>query len=178
MFWAWRKKLPWWLAGWLWFLGTLVPMSGLVQAGRQAWADRYMYVPQLGLSVALCCGVWNGLMRLRWDGPWGRRLAVAALAVVLAAEMALSAGQARVWKDHETLFRHALEVTKNNVFARGTLGIYYGKQGRTAEALECLESVAKTGKADAEAWSALGLARWQGGDGAGAVAAYRHAVAW
>ena len=177
LFWAWRKESPWWLAGWLWFLGTLVPMSGLVQVGRQAWADRYMYVPQLGLSVALCWGVWEGVNRLRRAGAW-RRVAVGALAAALAAETALNARQVRVWKDHETLFRHALEVTDHNDFARGTLGIYYGKQGRTAEALECLEAVAKTGKADAEAWAALGLARWQGGDGAGAVEAYRRAVAW
>lgn len=178
LFWTWRRESPWWLAGWLWFLGTLVPMSGLVQVGRQAWADRYMYVPQLGLSVALCWGVWEGVKRMRGGGAWGRRAAVAGLAAALAAETALSARQVRVWKDHETLFRHALEVTENNDFARGTLGIYYGKQGRTAEALECLEAVAKTGKADAEAWSALGLARWQGGDGAGALAAYRRAAAW
>lgn len=178
LFWAWRKESPWWLAGWLWFLGTLVPMSGVVQVGRQAWADRYMYVPQLGLSMALCWGVWEGVRRLREGGVWGRRAAVAGLVAALAAETALCARQVRTWKDHETLFRHALAVTENNVFARGTLGIYYGKEGRMAEALECLEAVAKSGKADAEAWSALGLARWQSGDWEGAVAAYRRAVAW
>ena len=176
VFWARRRESPWWLAGWLWFLGTLVPMSGLVQVGRQAWADRYMYVPQLGLSVALCWGLGEGAKRMR--GAWGCRAAVAGLVAELAAETALSARQVRVWKDHETLFQHALAVTENNVFALGTLGIYYGKEGRTAEALECLEAVARTGKADAEAWSALGLARLQGGDAAGAVEAYRRAVSW
>lgn len=178
VFWRWRRESPWWLAGWLWFLGTLVPMSGLVQVGRQAWADRYMYVPQLGMSVALCWGLWEGVKRMRQGGKWGRRAALAGLVAALAAETALSARQVRVWKNHETLFRHAMTVTENNVFARGTLGIYYGKEGRTAEALECLESVAKEGKADAEGWSALGLARLQGGDAAGAVEAYRRAVAW
>ncbi|MBI4574883.1 MAG: tetratricopeptide repeat protein [Planctomycetes bacterium] len=99
------------LVGWLWFLGTLVPVIGLVQVGLQSMADRYTYVPGWGLAVAVA---W-GLPALAGDRARAA-LVAAGTAAVLA--LATAAGlQASHWKDSETLFRHALAVTEGNYIA-------------------------------------------------------------
>jgi protein O-mannosyl-transferase len=111
---VWRmRKSPWLLVGWLWFLGTLVPVIGLIQVGRQAMADRYTYIPSIGLFLAVC---WE-LRSLA--GSRKRRAALAAAAV--AAILALTAAtrqQVRHWSDSISLFRHAVEVTHDNYVAR------------------------------------------------------------
>jgi hypothetical protein len=113
----WRvRREPWLLVGWLWFLGTLVPVIGLVQVGRQAMADRYTYLPSIGIFLAVC---WElpELAGARARGARGRA-ALAALAV--AAILALAAGtraQVRSWSDSAALFRHALAVTRDNYVA-------------------------------------------------------------
>jgi hypothetical protein len=112
---AWRiRKSPWLLVGWLWFLGTLVPVIGLVQVGRQAMADRYTYLPFAGLFLAM---VW-GLAELVAQRAVLRRAlgVVAVLAVLILTAMTRS--QARHWADSVTLFRHALAVTGDNDLAR------------------------------------------------------------
>jgi protein O-mannosyl-transferase len=112
---VWRvRKSPWLLVGWLWFLGTLVPVIGLVQVGRQAMADRYTYLPFAGLFLAM---VW-GLAELVAQRAVLRRAlgVVAVLAVLILTAMTRS--QARHWADSVTLFRHALAVTGDNDLAR------------------------------------------------------------
>ena len=111
-----RRRSPWLLIGWLWFVGMLVPVIGLVQVGRQAMADRYTYLPSLGIFLALA---WEVPARLRgWK--WRPRLRTAA-AVVALAGLLLLAGVARAqvetWRDSLTLFRHALAVTEGNYLA-------------------------------------------------------------
>ena len=112
---AWRlaPARPWWLVGWLWFLGTLVPMIGLVQVGMQARADRYMYVPLIGLSLAVVWGVHELAARSRT----GLRLArTAAVAVVVL--FGLGAWQQLGhWRDSETLYERAIAVTDENFIA-------------------------------------------------------------
>ena len=112
---AWRQagQRPYLFTGWFWFVGTLVPVIGLVQVGSQAWADRYAYVPHLGLFLAL---VWGGRelagrLRLR---PWGAAGAVLALAAWFGA---LAHGQASLWVDTQTLFTHTVQVTERNGLA-------------------------------------------------------------
>jgi hypothetical protein len=100
-----RRTQPWLLTGWLLFLGTLVPALGLVQVGSQARADRFTYLAQIGLFIAL---VWSA------DRFWpasARRLRAPFAAALLLALAALTALQVRVWTDSETLFEHALTVT-------------------------------------------------------------------
>jgi hypothetical protein len=100
-----RRTQPWLLTGWLLFLGMLVPALGLVQVGSQARADRFTYLAQIGLFIAL---VWSG------DRLWpasARRLRAPFAAALLLTLAALTASQVRVWTDSETLFEHALTVT-------------------------------------------------------------------
>ncbi|MBP7830420.1 MAG: tetratricopeptide repeat protein [Kiritimatiellae bacterium] len=111
-----RHRRPWLLVGWLWFLGTLVPVIGLVSLGLHRIADRYMYVPMLGL---LLMGVWT-----LFDAARGRRRP-AAFAAAAAAVLALGLVTRLIlphWKDSEALFRRALDVTENNYTMHYNLG--------------------------------------------------------
>ena len=101
------RRRPWWLVGWLWYLGMLVPVIGLVQVGMQARADRYTYLPLVGLAIAVAWGVRD------LAGARARRLApLAALAVLLLAVGA--AAQVRYWRDTDALYGRALAVTRDN----------------------------------------------------------------
>lgn len=138
---AWTaRRRPWWGVGWLWFLGTLVPMIGLVPVGGAAWAERYSYLPHIGLTLAL---VWGAGDLLRIDAPgaaWRRRFA-GGLAVALALGLALLARrQTATWKDSETLFRRAVQATERNAMAHGALGFVLAGQGRDAEAVRELRT--------------------------------------
>ncbi len=118
------------VVGWFWFLGALVPMIGLVQVGQQATADRYMYLPMIGLLVMLCWGLadWAGERKTHVVG-----LACAA-SLVLAALGALTYRQVGFWHDSETLWTHAVAVTKDNYVAHINLGETFLNQERTEEA--------------------------------------------
>jgi tetratricopeptide (TPR) repeat protein len=113
-----RRRAPYVLLGWLWFLGVLVPMIGLVQVGAFARADRFTYLPQVGLLVALAWGA--GDLAKHWRWPRGILPACAAIALLACA--ALTIRQIGFWRDSETLFRHALTVTHDNGLAHESLG--------------------------------------------------------
>ena len=118
------------VVGWFWFLGALVPMIGLVQVGQQATADRYMYLPMIGLLLMLCWGLadWAAERRTRVVGL------ASATVVVLAALGALTYRQVSFWHDSETLWTHAVAVTKDNYVAHINLGETFLNQERTEEA--------------------------------------------
>ena len=119
------------ITGWLWFLGTLIPVIGLVQVGGQAMADRYHYIPSIGLFVALVFGVGELAAARRV----GRVTIAAAAAVVLVVLSAVTAIQVRRWRDSVTLFEHTLSVTTGNLVIEYNVGQVLGKQGRYGEAL-------------------------------------------
>lgn len=118
------------IVGWLWFLGALVPMIGLVQVGQQATADRYMYLPMIGLLLILCWGLAD------WAEEQRPRIVVLAsvATLVLAGLGTLTYRQVRCWHDSETLWTHAALVTKDNYVADVNLGETFLNQGRTEEA--------------------------------------------
>ena len=108
-----RKRAPYLLAGWLWYVGTLVPVIGLVQVGGQAYADRYTYIPQIGVLLALCWGAAD-LAR-----AWPRTL-ISATAVAAAVLAVLSVGQLRVWQNSYSLWEHAYHVVEAQRTGVGT----------------------------------------------------------
>ena len=118
------------VVGWFWFLGALVPMIGLVQVGQQATADRYMYLPMIGLLLMLCWGLgdWASERKTRVVGL------ATATALVLAVLGALTYRQVGFWHDSETLWTHAVAVTKDNYVAHVNLGETFLNQERTGEA--------------------------------------------
>jgi tetratricopeptide (TPR) repeat protein len=131
------RSRPYLVVGWLWFLGTLVPVIGLVQAGPQAMADRFTYLPHIGLFIAC---VW-GLADLSRELPRRRLVLTSATALALAACLVLSLVQLPYWRSSLTLFSHALGVTQNNVIAHYNLAQALSLQaqaladrGRTTEA--------------------------------------------
>jgi tetratricopeptide (TPR) repeat protein len=130
-----RTTAPCLLFGWLWYLGTLVPVIGLVQVGEQSMADRYTYVPLLGIFVA---AVW-GLADLVRSNRTARAAVVALSIGSIATLGVLCHAQVGVWKDSETLFRHALAVTGPNSLARNNYGLVLYGEGRAEEALVHLE---------------------------------------
>jgi tetratricopeptide (TPR) repeat protein len=127
----WVRVRPYLAVGWFWFLGALVPAIGLVQVGAQARADRYTYLPMVGIFIAIAWGM--GEIVARKPG-WMR--AVCALAAGSCLVFSLQARlQVEFWRDTETLFRHALEVTDGNYVAYNSLGLALRKQGQLEEAI-------------------------------------------
>jgi len=125
------KTAPYLIVGWLWFLGTLVPVIGLVQVGSQAMADRYTYIPLIGLFVVV---VWG--MDDLFDGRRYKRSGLGALGAACAAGMVfLTSGQAANWRDSVSLFSHAAEVTPLNPIVNNNLGTALEAEGRPAEAV-------------------------------------------
>lgn len=129
--WRGRSHCPYVLMGWAWFLGTLVPVIGLVQVGSAAMADRYTYIPSIGLFIATVFGLHALSERFRWPG----RVFPALATIVCGLCLGLTERQISYWSNSETLFRHALAVTKNNDIAHDNLGVALESQGRYQEAL-------------------------------------------
>ncbi len=127
--WQWQRR-PWLLFGWLWFLGTLVPVSGLVQVGVQSMADRYTYIPMLGVQIAL---LWTLRKAV---GPASWRAAAWMGSLVLTGCAVRTFGQIAVWKNSLTLFDQAIAVTENNYVAHDNRGLYLYQAGRIDEAMQ------------------------------------------
>lgn len=125
-----RKRFPYALVGWFWYLGTLVPVIGIVQVGMQAMADRYTYVPHIGLFIAAAWGVTDLAAGL----PWGRKALAALAGVVFPALAILTWSQLAYWKNSTTLFEHALRVTERNSLAHTNLGVALNRAGKLEEA--------------------------------------------
>ena len=125
------RRRPYVAVGWFWFMGMLVPVIGLVQVGRHAMADRYTYLPLIGLFLAL---VWLCAELLP---PWRYRLAALSLISCLALGACLTTThlQLRHWQNSETLARHALRVTADNYVAENNLGAALLQAGKVEEAL-------------------------------------------
>ena len=132
-----RSRRPWLAAGWFWFLAVLLPASGVIPVGYQSWADRYAYLPSVGLFAALC-----------WEGKWQsarrwRGLVVAAAGLVPLLLAAATRHDLAFWRDSESLFRRAQAVDPGNARARLALGNVFGGSGRHAEALAEFEAAAR-----------------------------------
>jgi tetratricopeptide (TPR) repeat protein len=131
-----RKKAPYFVTGWLWYLGMLVPVIGLLQVGWQGHADRYTYLPQIGLYIAVTWAVTDLSRSWRFQQI---ALGIAA-AVVLSALTWASRLQTSYWRDSETLFTHALAVTSNNDVALNNLGIISLDKGQLDDAISKLQA--------------------------------------
>ena len=167
-----RRRYPFLLMGWLWYCGTLVPVIGLVQAGDQAMADRFTYVPSLGVLILAIWGAYE--LTKRW--PYR----VAALSVAGWAGIVLCLGltrqQLRHWVDTEALFRHALEVTEKNYIAHVSLGIELVRKGRIEEAISQYREVIRLKPDYALAHNNLGYALLRTGQLDEAISQYQEAI--
>ncbi len=149
-----RQRYPYVLVGWLWYLVTLVPVIGLIQVGSQPIADRYTYVPLIGLFIVVAWGVPDLLAR--W--PWRFSVMRAAAVLVIAASAATARAQVRHWRNSVALWEHALAVTTANYRAEGNLGHALASEGRLDEAISHYTAAVRIHPGYAEAHNNLGLA--------------------
>jgi tetratricopeptide (TPR) repeat protein len=149
---AWRSR-PYLAVGWLWYVGTLVPVIGVVQVGLQSRADRYMYIPMIGLLLMLAWGAVD--IVAKW--PAMRLPLVAASGISIAACLALAQAQTEYWQNSETLFERAIAATHNNAVAEYNLGNYLMNIHRGAEAIPHFEAAIRTKPDYAEAENNLGM---------------------
>ena len=200
------KRRPYLSVGWLWYLGTLVPVIGLVQVGTQAMADRYSYVSLIGIFIMIAWGVPDSLKN------WGHRKTVLAVlsGIAILACAAVTWAQVQLWRDSITLFSHTLKVTTDNylihnnmgvalsdqgknedafvhyraallinpkhIEAWKNLGIYYEESGRSAKAIEAYEQAQRLNPNDAKIWNRLGRAYGKSGQNAKAIETLRQAL--
>ena len=170
--WQWRKAKPCLFFGWSWFLGTLVPVIGLVQVGGQAMADRYTYLPSIGFFVALVFLLNDFAARLQ--AP--KIIAAGVAAVILTGCILATEYQLQFWRDSETLFRRAVAVTENNDIALINLGVALDVQGRFDEALAVYRQAEKMDSGRYQLHNNLGNILGILGRHAESLAEYREAI--
>jgi protein O-mannosyl-transferase len=127
-----QKYLP---VGWFWFLGMLIPVIGLVQVGGQSLADRYTYVPYIGLFIMIAWGLSELLSKL----PYRKFVLGLSMGIVLLILGICAHRQVSFWSNSVTLFYHAVKVTQNNYVAYNLLGVAYDNLGRTQDAIQCYQ---------------------------------------
>jgi tetratricopeptide (TPR) repeat protein len=164
-----QKYLP---LGWFWFVGTLIPVIGLVQFAGSSYADRFTYIPYIGLFIMLAWGMPE--LAAKWPH---RKIALGTAAVIALTAMGIGAStQAGYWRNSITLFSHAIEVTQNNALAHYNLGVAYGDIGRYQDAIETYQQAVRFRPDYAEAYCNLGGACDELGRHQDAVEAFRQAI--
>ena len=164
-----RKKAPYFITGWLWYLGMLVPVIGLVQVGWQGHADRYTYLPQLGLYIAITWAVADLTASWRLQ-----RIALGTAAVLILGVLTwITCLQTSYWRDSQTLFTHTLAVTHNNDVALNNLGILYLEKGQLDDAISKLQAAIDLRPENGPAHDNLAKALLQEGRVAEAMVHYR-----
>jgi len=169
--WQGRTRRPYLVSGWLWYLMTLVPVIGLIQVGPQAMADRYTYVPLIGLFVAIVWQAASLVHRSRFRGA-----VLAAGVLLLPLLMAATWVQAGYWKDSATLFERALRVTAHNFLAHNNLGVALQHRGKLAEAIRQYTDTLRINPKFAKAHANLGFVLAQQGRLDEAVGHYLKAI--
>lgn len=169
-----RKKRPWLIVGWLWFLGTLVPVIGLVQAGEQALADRYSYIPSVGVLIILVWELfaWTGTLQTGAGFP---TFAASIGGIFLLFCVVLDQRQVGYWHDTERLFRHAIKVTGSNYLAHNNLGAALERRGEYEQAEREFRQATEENPSNAEAQNNLGVALSRKGRWEEALAHYQKA---
>ncbi len=167
--WLLRRKQPYALIGWLWYLGMLVPVTGVMQLFDQAYADRYTYLPQIGVCVAI---TW---MAADWAGQKQYRRATTGVAagLILSALFIATWRQTGYWRDSETLWTRTIECTHDNFNARNYLGMAMLQQGRTEEAIDQFRESLRINAVNEFAEDGLGDALLQQGHTEEAIVHFR-----
>ncbi len=166
------KARPYLPVGWFWYLGVLVPAIGLVQVGAQAMADRYAYLPLIGLYVVMVWGC-GDLLR---DSRRRNFLALLLVAVTITPLALVTQRQLRYWLNGVTMFSHTIAVTKNNYVAENNLGLSLLEQGRFLEAVGHFEAALRIRPDFAVAYHNLGVALQALGRHEEAARAYRQEI--
>ena len=149
-----RRRCPYLLVGWLWYLGMLLPVIGLVQVGLQSMADRYTYLTQIGLCIALAWGV----AQFTQSWPYRGWVCGIASALVVATLLGCAWQQTSYWRDNQTLWTHTLACTSKNYVAHNNLGLAIADVNRLQEAIEHFQQAIRFNPKYPEAHNNLGFA--------------------
>jgi protein O-mannosyl-transferase len=171
--WKLRARRPYLLVGWLWYVGMLVPVIGIVQVGNQRMADRYTYLPEIGLAVAL---TWL-IADLAAGKKHAQPLLSAGAAIVLVLLLPAAIHAAGAWKNSETLWERALTNTTDNAFAHNNLGTFLAQRGRLAQAVPHFEEALRLEPGNFLAHNNLGVALMVQSRLAEAIVHYQKAIA-
>lgn len=157
--WRQRKTRKYLLCGWLWFVGTLIPVIGIVQVGSQSLADRYTYIPYVGLSIMVVWAMAEVIDRYAVS----RNIVVAGCVCIGAVLGVLAFRQASHWRNSETLYTHSVAATKNNSFLKNHLCAHFAQTLRAADAEAKCSALLENVKDLSEAQVTLGLVRYDAG---------------
>jgi len=173
-----QRRRRYLLVGWLWFLGTMVPMLGLVQVGRQAMADRYAYLPLVGIFIAVCWGLADAAeaATLSSGKPLAARWLPELSAIVLVALSLMARRQIAYWGDNALLWRHTIQVTAPNYIAQDNLGWVLGGREQMDEAVVHFRLAAAINPDDSISLYNIGYYEQQKGDFAAAIEQYQKAL--
>jgi Tfp pilus assembly protein PilF len=166
------RRYPYLPVGWLWYLGTLVPVIGLVQVGMQSMADRYTYIPLIGLFIIIAKGVPDIL------GKWlYRRIGIAlSAAILLFIFMVVTGFQIQHWQNNMTLFTHTLNVTSDNFLMHNKLGNILFQEGKLQEAISHYTEAMRINPNFVEGHNNMGNALFRQGKTEEAITHYRNAL--
>ena len=167
-----RKRYPYLYAGWLWYIVVLAPTVGLIQSGPQAYADRFTYLPSIGLFIAV---VWFVAEKTRRRRPW-RIAAISTAAVSIAAFSYVSAAQVQVWRNSVTLFGHAATIVPESAIVQHNLGYALASEGRYGEAIPRYYKALELDPTVYQAHYNLGRALYEQGHSADAIVQLRDAL--
>jgi len=148
----WARRFPYLPVGWFWYLGTLVPVIGLVQVGSQAIADRYTYIPLIGIFIILAFGSADLVSdRRRWQIKLASFCSLALVICVIFTWI-----QVGYWRNSTSLFSHALAVTEDNFIAYDKLGLAFENEGKNDEAIEMYSQAIRIDPDFSKAYNSLG----------------------
>jgi Flp pilus assembly protein TadD len=166
------RKRPYFRVGWFWYIGTLVPVIGLIQVGAQAMADRFTYIPSIGLFLMVSYGVPNLLAGWRYH----RIVLSISAGFLISIFIILTKSQVRHWQNDITLFEHSLKVTTNNYLSHNNLGVALYHHGRIQEAIDHFTAALRIKSDYAEAHNNMGSALERQGKSQVAIAHYAEAL--
>jgi protein O-mannosyl-transferase len=166
------RDKPYVTVGWFWYVGTLVPVIGIVQLGSHAMADRFTYIPLVGLFIVVA---WGGTSLLQRAGSSWATVTIAAVAVVVAFAV-ISRAQVHYWQNGVTLWERATQVTRNNARAHANLGVALAREGQRARAIAEYRDALRIEPGYAEAHNNLALVLTAEGRAEEALAQYQDAV--
>jgi tetratricopeptide (TPR) repeat protein len=158
--WYWGRKYRWLVVGWLWFLGTLIPVVGIVQTGAQSWADRHAYVPLIGIFLIVACGL-NELWAVR---AATRTWVLLGVVVFLSSCWVIAEEQISSWQSSVALFSRVVTVNPNDALSQNLLGKAFNGQGEYERAAEHFAAACRLQPQNNDYQNDLGLAWFDAGD--------------
>jgi Flp pilus assembly protein TadD len=166
-----RRRRPYVIVGWLWYVGTLVPVIGLIQVGAQSYADRYTYIPLIGIFVVVA---WGAVELLTPIAAPRTRIALGAAALAVLA--VVSHAQAALWRDSMTLYEHDLRVSGENPLVLNLIGVTLADRGQNGDAIPRFERAIRMSPSYVRAYDNLGLALIKTGRPADAIGPLETAI--